>query len=312
MSRDKFLPSLIDLLDHRIDIALSSMNCVSLGTIQSFDPASQTATISVNYKRIIKEARTAENGIDTEDEIMEYPILVKCPVFVLSGGVAALTLPIAKGDTCLILFCDREIDTWFRTGVVTFPQSDRMHHLTDAVALVGIRSTQNALASFNSIIASLVDKTGERLAQSGFGQPYFGTVLPSGWLWCDGSAVSRTTYDLLYAVIGTTYGAGNGSTTFNVPDMRGQVAVGIGGTLALTLGQEFGEVNHLLTGPESGIQAHQHPIGGNKVLGSGGSYEWINNTGTLPGQTAITGPTDAQSSHNNVQPSLGINWIIKI
>lgn len=51
-------------------------------------------------------------------------------------------------------------------------------------------------------------------------------VVPTGWLECDGRAISRTTYSALFAAIGTTYGAGDGSTTFNVPDMRGEVARG--------------------------------------------------------------------------------------
>lgn len=58
--------------------------------------------------------------------------------------------------------------------------------------------------------------------------PYAGKTAPEGWLLCDGSAVSRTTYANLYAVIGTTYGAGNGSTTFTLPDLRGRVAAGAG------------------------------------------------------------------------------------
>ena len=56
--------------------------------------------------------------------------------------------------------------------------------------------------------------------------PYAGAVAPDGWLLCQGQAVSRTTYAQLFSVIGTTYGSGDGSTTFNLPDMRGRVAVG--------------------------------------------------------------------------------------
>lgn len=58
--------------------------------------------------------------------------------------------------------------------------------------------------------------------------PYGGTSAPSGYLMCDGSAVNRTTYAGLFAIIGTGYGAGNGSTTFNVPDSRGRSLVGVG------------------------------------------------------------------------------------
>jgi len=61
---------------------------------------------------------------------------------------------------------------------------------------------------------------------SGMMMPFAGTAAPGGWLLCDGSAVSRTTYSTLFALIGTAYGAGDGSTTFNVPDLRGRSCVG--------------------------------------------------------------------------------------
>lgn len=57
---------------------------------------------------------------------------------------------------------------------------------------------------------------------------YAGSSAPNKWLICDGSAVSRDTFAKLYAVIGTTYGAGDGSTTFNLPDFRGRTAIGVG------------------------------------------------------------------------------------
>ena len=63
--------------------------------------------------------------------------------------------------------------------------------------------------------------------------PYAGKTAPEGWLLCDGSAVSRTAYAALFAVIGTTYGAGNGSTTFTLPDLRGRVAAGANASNAL-------------------------------------------------------------------------------
>lgn len=63
---------------------------------------------------------------------------------------------------------------------------------------------------------------------TGCGMDWFTGTPPAGWLLCDGSAVSRTTYAALFAVIGSTYGAGDGSTTFNLPDTRGRVVVGQG------------------------------------------------------------------------------------
>jgi microcystin-dependent protein len=105
---------------------------------------------------------------------------------------------------------------------------------------------------------------------------YAGATAPSGYLLCDGSAVSRTTYAALFAVLSTTYGSGDGSTTFTLPDMRGRMPMGAGtgtglnasgtgapsGTAqtARTRGQWGGEETHLLTGAESGTSAHGHGV----------------------------------------------------
>lgn len=92
--------------------------------------------------------------------------------------------------------------------------------------------------------------------------------VPSGYLYCDGSAVSRTTYASLFAAIKTTWGAGNGSTTFNLPDGRGRHFFGkaTSGT-GSTLGGTFGSIDHTHTGPShthsiSSAGAHTHAING--------------------------------------------------
>lgn len=77
------------------------------------------------------------------------------------------------------------------------------------------------------IVESFVD-----LSKTGMVQMYAGDTAPAGWLMCDGSAVSRTTYPALFAVIGTKYGEGDGSTTFNLPNMRDRVPQGSGARTA--------------------------------------------------------------------------------
>mgnify|MGYP003575450879 CR=1 FL=1 len=86
-----------------------------------------------------------------------------------------------------------------------------------------------------------LDDSGGNEVQPGTITAYGANTAPTGWLLCDGTAVSRTTYAALFAVIGTSYGAGNGSTTFNVPDLRqrfplGKAASGTGATLGGTGG----------------------------------------------------------------------------
>ena len=89
-------------------------------------------------------------------------------------------------------------------------------------------------------------------AMAGTIKMFAGSVAPDGWLLCNGQAVSRTTYSKLFNVIGTTYGEGDGSTTFNVPDLRGRTPVGVGtGTAsdatAHALGQAEGTENNSYT-----------------------------------------------------------------
>ncbi|MCR6633146.1 MAG: tail fiber protein [Magnetospirillum sp.] len=86
-----------------------------------------------------------------------------------------------------------------------------------------------------------------------------GASAPSGWLFCDGSAVNRTAYAALFAVIGTAFGSGDGTATFNLPDLRGRAPIGAGqgaGLTSRTLGGTVGEEKHTLTIAE--IPAHNH------------------------------------------------------
>jgi microcystin-dependent protein len=81
------------------------------------------------------------------------------------------------------------------------------------------------------LLAELLEvshKDNGELKPTGLVSPYAGSSAPSGWLICDGSAVSRTTYADLYTVTGDTYGDGNGTTTFNLPDLRSRSVVGVG------------------------------------------------------------------------------------
>lgn len=161
-------------------------------------------------------------------------------------------------------------------------------------------------------------------------QPYAGSSAPTGWLLCAGQAVNRTTYAALFAVIGTTYGAGDGSTTFGLPDLRGRTVAGkddMGGTAAsrltntgtgnpgvngTTLGATGGVDRHTLTTTQ--MPAHSHPTyaqsnGG--ITNSGGTtYVTIsgNSNTTLSTVTTNTGSSEA---HPNVQPTIILNYIIK-
>lgn len=148
---------------------------------------------------------------------------------------------------------------------------------------------------------------------------------PSGYLLCDGSAVSRTTYADLFAVIGTTFGAGDGSTTFNLPNLKGRTIVGrdAAQTEFDTLGETGGAKTHTLTAAESGVPAHAHPFqfatgSGSGVSGiftaTGGGTTLSNAGGPSPAGASVINNTSApaSSAHNNLQPYIALNYIIKI
>lgn len=184
------------------------------------------------------------------------------------------------------------------------------------------RAVQNAAAILSSGVTSITagngisisSSTGDITISSSASAIPTGVILassytttpPSGWLACDGSAYSRTIYAALYAVVGTSYGSGDGSTTFNVPNMLGRIPVGlnVSGDF-VTLGAKIGEETHALTTAE--LASHTHTIPG----GTGGSFA----SGAVAFQsnspsTVNTGSTGSGTGHNNVQPSLVVGYYI--
>lgn len=182
------------------------------------------------------------------------------------------------------------------------------------------------------------------LVPTGTVLPYAGSSAPSGYLICDGSAVSRTTYAALFAIVGTTYGAGNGSSTFNLPDLTGRVIAGKeasatrltsggsgvdGGTLGATGGSQYTQTHsHGVTDPGHTHSVtdpgHTHELpnsygnSGAIAIGTGGLY-----ANSPPSASATTGITIASAttgittnnagsgSSQNVQPTIVLNYIIR-
>lgn len=161
---------------------------------------------------------------------------------------------------------------------------------------------------------------------------YAGASAPSGYLICDGTAVSRTTYADLFVAIGTAFGVGNGTTTFNLPDFRRRVPVGAGGTGTATvgnaLGNSGGSETHTIT--EAQLPAHKHFAFANVISNNATAAEVSNTTqgtrsiddGTSSSNyrikatataatVGLTSATGSGEAHNNMQPSLVVNYIIK-
>jgi microcystin-dependent protein len=131
-------------------------------------------------------------------------------------------------------------------------------------------------------------------------------VVPSGWIECTGQAVSRTTYASLFAVLGTTFGAGNGSTTFNLPDLRGRVSVGQGASAPFTtVGATGGSANAVVvehghsgttSGPTGNLTTHSH--GSGTLSASGGAH--VHQTRGFASRGTNTGSSTITHNQDNV------------
>jgi microcystin-dependent protein len=154
--------------------------------------------------------------------------------------------------------------------------------------------------------------------------PWSESSIPSGFLECDGTAVSRSTYAALFAVVGTNYGVGDGSTTFNVPDLKDRVcqhksptkvfaSTGGANTVSAT-GNISGTIgNTTLSTPL--IASHSHP------MTAGSNRDGAQGTGSAPGNSGSTGGGSAHDhpasgtftgdATSVLQPYMALVYIIK-
>jgi len=191
----------------------------------------------------------------------------------------------------------------------------------------------------------LDDQEGSWYSPPGMISMYGGSSAPSGWLICDGTAVSRTTYSSLFSAIGTAYGSGDGSTTFNLPNLSGRVPVGLNAsdTSFDTLGETGGHketqshthdgASHTHTGTTATEGSHNHTY--SDYSQDGGAAVNFGTQYTVGGPVVTTRTTSAGSAHShtfttsapaavgttgsygggnsgNLQPYIVLNYIIKI
>lgn len=186
---------------------------------------------------------------------------------------------------------------------------DTVPGISDLIAIVNSATSVTSrmtLQDFSTLMNTL-------LHPSGIMQETATATAPTGWLICDGSAISRSTYSLLFTAIGTTYGTGDGSTTFNIPDMRQRFALGkaASGT-GNALGATGGAIDHKHLTASGFDNANFYGYGdaaGSPIYGSG---VLTANQRILAGATA-TANQAVRVAYTDVAnpPFLAINYIIK-
>jgi len=130
------------LLDDNKHATKKEINCVKIGIIKEFDASNQTATVEVAHTQVVS---IDAHGVKT---IQEYPLLLQVPVFVLFGGIDFLSMPVRAGDNCILLFNDRDLDSWFIGTDKAYPNTSRLHDLSDAIALVGINPITKSIGDY--------------------------------------------------------------------------------------------------------------------------------------------------------------------
>jgi hypothetical protein len=127
-------------------------NCVAIAEIESFNAIEQTCVARIMYSRTILERN--QNGQYT-NKLLDYPLLLDCPVFFLRGGQMGIKISPSKGDNAIVLFNDRDIDNWFSGAKSGALNSNRLHSMSDAICLVGISSKENPLSDVDPDILEI-------------------------------------------------------------------------------------------------------------------------------------------------------------
>ena len=142
---ERNLPPNLDIIlsDLKREI-FATLNCVQIGNITKVTPADQSVEVQLQIKQPLADGSS-----------VAVPVLVDVPYFVLQGGTAYIDMPIAAGDYCLVLFNDRDIDTWWTTANEADPNTLRKHSLSDGIALVGI-NPKTSVRDLNGNVVGII------------------------------------------------------------------------------------------------------------------------------------------------------------
>jgi len=271
-----------------------------------------------------------EMQIQQLKEITDY-----CVKLDLTGTVTGITFPTPSAGKALV-WNDAE-DGFDNSNVDLVALSEAVADL-DAAVLDAQASASSASSSASTATSAKDDAVAAKdlavaaqalaeaaaaqaAASAGSGTP-IGTTMqwltdtpPTAFLICNGAAISRTTYAELFAIIGTTYGVGDGSTTFNLPNMKGKVVVGkdAAQTEFDALGETGGAKTVTLDGTM--IPSHTHTMTLDRLSGNSAGVpraaSWGNDDYSNGNASATSNATGGGLAHNNLQPYIVVNFIVK-
>ena len=135
--------SMADVIRSAVDTGMARMRVSMPAEIVSFDPATQTARV----KPLLKDSYLDE---DDARQSIGLPHIDDVPVQFFGSGGFSITCPVSAGDSCMLVFSDRSLDAWMASGRESDPIDERIHHLGDAVAILGLRSNMDAIENFDT------------------------------------------------------------------------------------------------------------------------------------------------------------------
>ena len=258
---------------------------------------------------------TGQVGIGTATPANAIDVAAGAIQISTSGGTARTVMSADATDSIFAVSDDRNFT------VKTNAATRLTINSTDATSTVPVVLPTNPTTALQAATKAYVDLG----SPAGIIAPFAGTSAPSGWLACDGSAVSQTTYATLYAAIGATWNTGGeGAGNFRLPDLRGMFLRGTGtnatGSSSGAVGPSVGAYaadtylnhNHAVTDPG---HAHGYNYTPDRRLGDGsGSSYWINNPGTYSTTSVTTGVSVNTSTTGGTETkpkNYGVLYIIK-
>lgn len=187
------------------------------------------------------------------------------------------------------------------------------YYITSPITISNLTPKVDSTKTIQKTTEIITQQTGEP-EKVGVIKMFSGLVPPLGWMLCNGAAISRIKYSKLFNIIGTTYGSGDGETTFNLPNLKGKTIVGLDETDNdfKTLGKIGGEKTHKLTIQEMPSHFHANEYTFEETPGTKWSYRVRRggSEGTTDG--VGDGLTGGNQAHNNLQPYIVLNYIIKV